>query len=324
MQTRRRTNFILGLVFLLVALAALLYALDVLPNGLYDVLLRAWPALLVLLGLSVFLGSRMRFGSLIALIVTAGLVGGVATYAFSTRAEQSRNDYTADVQQTVSAEVTLLRLSVTLGSSDLDIELSRAPAGQDRIIIGEFSGSSESRFEVEYLDEGASASLILTESLSQQFPLLENIGRGALSLQLPADLPLDVAVVGEQGRVRLDMSGLSVERMNLNLARGSALVTLPVYKPLGTPAGESLGTLAVGSGNLTLFVPSEISARLELERRAGLPQYDPNLYNSLFGDTVLEARGIDNAEIIVRYNVAVPNGEIRVQVPGQSQPSETP
>lgn len=323
MQTRRRTNFILGLVLLLVAVAALLYRLDVLPNGLYDVLLRAWPALLVLVGLSVFLSSRMRFGNVIALVVTGALVGGVATYAFSNRAEQSRDDYTTTIDQPIPEGVTLLRLSVTLGSSDLDIELTRAPLGSDPVIRGEFKGSVETVFYVQYQDDGASASLTLTESLSQQFPLLENIGRGALTLQLPPDLPLDVAVIGEQGRVRLDMSGLAVERMNLNLARGSALVTLPVYKPLGSPVGESLGTLAVGSGNLTLFVPSEIAARLDLDRRAGLPHYDPNLYNSLFGDTVLEARGIDNAEITVRYNVAVPNGEIRVQVPGQSSP-ETP
>lgn len=323
MQMRRRTNFILGLVLLLVAVAALLYRLDVLPNGLYDVLLRAWPALLVLLGLSVFLGSRTRFGGLIALVVTVGLVGGIASYAFSSRAEQSRDDYAVTIDQPIAEGITLLRLSVTVGSSDLDIELSRAPVGADPVIRGEFRGSIESAFTVDYVDEGASASLTLRETLSQQFPLLENIGRGALTLQLPADLPLDVAVVGEQGQVRLDMSGLSVERMNLNLARGSALVTLPVYNPLGSPTGESLGTLAVGSGNLTLFVPSEIAARLELDRRAGLPHYDPNLYNSLFGDTVLEARGIDNAQIVVRYNVAVPNGEIRVQVPGQAQP-ETP
>ena len=309
---RRRTNFVWGLVLLAVALVVLLQALQILPPGIYDLIVRAWPALLVLAGLWVFLRSRITFGAGIALILSLVLAGGVAAYAFSTRTSQQREDNRQPIEQTVSDGVTLLSLSVSTLTTDVELLRSLNPA---RVVTGEYLGSTENNIQVAYSEESGSARLSLVEQQANAFPMLENIGRGSLRVELPADLGLDVEVVGANGTVRLSMSGLAVERLNLNLQQGNALITLPVYQPLGSSPDSSLGTLAARGGDLTLFVPPEVAARFEIESGSGEPVYDASIYNALFDNTVLEARNFDSAEIVMRYTLVVPRGRVRLEVP---------
>lgn len=309
---RRRTNLVWGLVLLAVALMLILQTLQLLPGGVYDLIVRAWPALLILAGLTVFLNSRVSFGAGIALVISVTLAGGVAAYAFSTRSAQQREDHQQPVEQIVGSGVTLLSLQLTTLTTDVELLRSLNP---ERVITGDYVGSSENSVQVAYAEEGASATLSLVEQQANQFPMLENIGRGALRLELPADLPLDVVVVGGRGTVRLNMSGMAVERLNLNWQQGNALVTLPVYQPLGSPPETPLGTLAVRGGDLTLFVPPDVAARFEIEGGGSEPIYDPTVYNALFDNTVLEARNIDVADIVMRYTLIVPNGRVRLEVP---------
>ncbi|MBZ0296868.1 MAG: hypothetical protein K8L99_30180 [Anaerolineae bacterium] len=312
MRTRRRTNLVWGLLLVALALVVVLHALGNVPEGIYDLFLRAWPVLLVFAGLSIFLRPRMALGNWLALVISVALVVGVSAMAFNARVTQQRDDYQEPVAQVVSPEVTLLRLRLDMQTADIEI----LPATiADRQINGLFSGSVESDLETTYSQEGASATLSLVESQSSAYPLLENVGRGTLRLELPPGLPLDVEIQGDSGDVLLNTSGLSIERMNLDLQEGDALVTLPAYEPLGSQGSESLGTLAVRNGDITLSIPPEVGARLELNRGgSGIePEYDPAVYNFLVGD-VLEARNIENAGITARYTVTAPRGRIRVQV----------
>jgi hypothetical protein len=315
MRVRRRTNLLWGLALLAVAVVVTLKALDIIPASIFDLLARAWPALLVLAGLSIILRTRVPLGSLLALIVTVALAGGVTAYAFSARATQQREDYQEPVLQNIGPNVTLLRVQIrTLAT---DVELLRR-VGADRVVSGQFTGSPESKVEVTYNETDVAAELIVTEQQVNQFPMLETMGRGVLRLELPPDLPVDIELLGTDGAVTLNMNGLAVERMNLDLQRGNALVTLPVYDPLGSGPGDSLGTLAVREGDITLFIDPQVAARLELNRSgSGInPVFDANIYNYLVGD-VLEARSIETAEIVMRYTITAPRGLITVREPLQ-------
>jgi hypothetical protein len=182
MRTQRRTNFIWGIVLLALALAVTLHALQLIPDGIYDLITRAWPALLVLAGLTIFLRPRITFGSGIALLASAGLVTVVVTTAFSTRATQQREDYHQPLEQTVSPNVTLLRLRLTTLTTEVEL---LPTLNTQRVISGEFVGSTENTVQVNYSEEDTSATLSLVEKQASPFPLLENIGRGTLRLELP-------------------------------------------------------------------------------------------------------------------------------------------
>lgn len=312
MRTRRRTNLLLGFVVLLVALIALAQALGWLPPQLFDIALRAWPALLVLAGLALFLRGRVPFSGLIAIILTVALVGGVTAYAFSSRSQQQRSDYREVIAQSIAPNLGLLRVRVSTRATDVELLRSVTP----NTVAGEFTGSTESHLSVDYEDLGdGSATLTLTEAPRDPLPLLEAVGRGTLRLELPSGVPLDVEILAADGDVALNMGETYVERLNLDLARGDALVTLPDYRPVTSEQGQPQGTLAVRDGAITLVVPSSIAARLELDRGgSGLePEYDPALYNFLF-NRVLESRTIELADTIVAYTVVAPRGRIRLEV----------
>ena len=55
MRVRRRTNLLWGVVLFAASLTLLLHALGQIPVGIYDIINRSWPALLVLAGLSIVL-----------------------------------------------------------------------------------------------------------------------------------------------------------------------------------------------------------------------------------------------------------------------------
>lgn len=311
MKVNRRTNLLWGLIALAVAIIVLLRALDVIPAGIADIISRSWPLLLVLAGLSILLRERLRFGSFITLIVGSLLVAGVITVAFSSRATQIRGDYQNTINQSVAPEINLLRVQITTLATDVEIVRSL----QTRAISGQFIGSSESLIESQYTEPGdGAADLSISETQPNQFPLLEAIGRGTFRLELPAEIPLDVEFRGSDGTLTLNMSGLSLERLNMDLTKGDAVVSLPDYQPLGSSGDAILGTFVVREGDVTVRVPGTVAARLELNRGGSpfQPAYDTGLYNYLVGD-ILEARNFDSADIKVRYALTAPRGQITVE-----------
>jgi hypothetical protein len=315
MRVQRRTSPLWGLVILVLAGVWLARALGYIPDGVFDALVRAWPGLLVLAGLSFLLRDRVPLGGLIALVASGILVIGVASAAFNTRAAQQRTDFTQPIEQPLPPELTLLRLRVE--GLTTDVEFIRALDPTSRV-TGAYIGSSENQVEVTFeAADDNSGTLTLRETQVGGFPSLNAVGRGSMRLELPNNLPLDIDYVGGDGDVTFNLNGLLLERLNVNVASGDVLVTLPEYRPLFSQPGARMGTLTTRGGSLALFVPAGVAARLELNRESsGIePQYDPTVYNYLVGD-VLEARSIETAPIAVTYVLTVPRGLIRVEAAG--------
>ncbi len=311
-----RRNILAGLVALIIPLVWLGHSLDLVVPGIFDQFVRAWPVLLVITGLIVLLKRRVPFAEVIAVLVAGVLVVGVSRQAFSTRIEQQRDDQRVPIEATVSDGVVLLRVLMQTLATDVEITLTAIDAAPNAI-SGEFVGSLESTFSVSYL-EGTDnvGELTISEVQTNPYPMLEAVGRGNLLLELPPDVPVDVQLEGINGNIFLNMTGISLERMNLDLIDGQAVVTLPVRAPEFSEPTETLGTLAARNGDMTVRVPDEIAARFELLRGTGSPDpvYDPAVYNFLVGD-VLEARDIDGAAIVQRYTLDVPRGLVTINVP---------
>lgn len=317
MKTQRRTNFLLGLIVLAVAIVIILRAFNLIPAGIDDLLNRSWPTLLVIGGLSVFLRERMRFGSLLALVAGLALVGGLTAASFSARSTQERDDYQESIAQPIGDGISLLRVEIKLLATRIEL-LRSLQSGQ---VAGQFVGSSESLLQSDYTEAGdGTAQLTITETRPNQFPLLEAVGRGSFRLEFPAGVPLDVSVIGAEGTVSLNMSGLSLERLNLDLFKGDAVVSLPEYKPLGSAPDAVLGALVARDGNMTVLVPPTIAARLELNRGgSGIePQFDSTVYNPLVAgsDIALETRNFDTFDTKLKYVITIPRGLLTVQAAG--------
>lgn len=292
-----------------VALALVLHALDLIPVGIFDIITRAWPVLLVLGGLSVFLRERVPFGSFLALLLSGVLVGGVVVAAFASRATEERADYQETIAQSIGDEITLLEISIETLATDVEILRSL-----NQTISGQFTGSTESHLQVEYSEaEDGRGIFRLIETQPNQFPLLEALGRGKLRLEIPGDMPLDLAYRGGSGSAIFTLSGLSLERLGITQNRGDILVTLPAYAPLSPTAAQQPSILIAREGNVSVFVPQEAAARFELDRGGSgiTPQFDDALYNYLVGD-VLEAKAYAAADIRMNFAITAPRGVIQI------------
>lgn len=312
MRVPRRTNFLWGLIALAVAVLILLNSLNIIPPGIADLLGRAWPTLLVIAGLSIFLRDRLRIGELVALLVGVGLVGAMAAASFSSRTAQPRDDYQQTLDEPVGESITLLRVQLRL--LDTDVEIVRTLQG--RSALGQFTGSRESLVNIQYAEaDDGTASLTVDETRPNAFPLLDAVGRGSFRLELPADVPLDVSFEGLNGALTLNLSGLALERLNFDLHQGSAIVNLPEYRPLNPRSQDGQGVFVVRDGSITIRVPQTVAARLTLNRGGSgfQPVYDALVYNYLAND-ILEARNFDAAEIQLRYGVTAPRGTITLEV----------
>ena len=278
---RPRGAFTLPLLALSLPLALLFWRSGALSSGLTDVLERAVPAPLLLLGLRALARgchpgrNRVIVANALALGGTGALCAIIAALAFA-RHDARLGDNTreqAALTYALPADLRLLRVDLSAIASDIIVERALAPLPQ---ISGTYVGAANLMLTLECnsahcADDGrlparadGTADLHIRESQREPFPPLQARGRGELRLQLPADAPLDLLVRSRAGEIILSLGGLKLERLNVELARGDALVSLPHYAPLGTPKGEALGGITLVEGDLTLRLPAGLDARFVL------------------------------------------------------------
>lgn len=314
MGVRARRDLLLALLPLAVAIVVMLAAFDIIPAGLADLLQRAWPGLFVAGGLALLLRGRIPLASLIAVILTSSLVGGIAFAAYTMRADEPRTDQQITIEQEIDDDITLVVVNVSV--LDTDVTIVRG-TGDTLEVGGQFVGSTETQINQTSSDAVATTLEFFVEEVpSNQFPLLEAVGRGSLSLELPADIGIAVNLVVNEGEVTLNLSDLQLERLTLQLDRGDALITLPEYQPRSLDPEERPGEIAVDSGDVTIFVPDSVDARVAFDRRgSGIqPERDAAYIQAVDGVDGVLRRDVENADVRVFYNVLVPDGLLRLEV----------
>jgi phage shock protein PspC (stress-responsive transcriptional regulator) len=315
-------NIALGIVAVAVPVASLLQMTNALQAGYADILLRAWPAVLIFLGLAIALRYRMRFGSWLALLLSAGLVIGLASYAFSSRVNVVREENQMSIAVPTEEEHGLAAISpnittLVVGVNSLDTDISIALASDaSRVISGEFKGSRNSEISLNYSEEGAVATFVLTESQAASFPRLEDVGRGSLALNIPPNIAVVVRFVGLSGTANFDMGALMLEELSLRLSNGNVVVTLPDYQPVTASNGEWF----VENGNLTALTGDELGVRFALsESQHSRPvegeAFDALRFQLLFegGDYVIETRQFESADYRMSFRVNVLGGSFVVE-----------
>jgi hypothetical protein len=311
MRVQRRTNLIFGAVLFASVLLTVANTLNLLPPGVFELALRAAPALLILAGVYFILRDRVPLSALIALIIAAAAAGVIGVTAYNDRAGRLSNITQQTIDETVSADITLLRIDVAALATEIELNTRVVPG---RALSGTFAGAAANRIDVQYAENtDNTGNLTVRETQREGFPDLLDVGRGTLRVELPPDIPLDVQIVGENGAVTLNMSGLALERLNVQAGSGGVVITLPDYDPLFSQPSDTLGEITVANGDLTIFIPRAVSGQFDLAI-AGEPEYDPAIYN-LLANGVLEARDLVIADQVVRYTLIVPRGRTRIEAP---------
>lgn len=314
----RRGNITLGLVAVIIPTVFLLGALDILSGGLYDIALRSWPAVLIFFGLSIVLRYRVPFGSWLALFISVALVMGITAYAYNSRVDTKRDDNQVTIDETVSTDITTLQVNVNTRDTDVRLQVSN----EARTITGQFRGSNNSQVNISYQEDASIATFTLQETVANEFPRLEDIGRSDLVLQIPADIAVAVAFEGDRGTMTFDMAALNLERLGLSVTEGDVLVTMPQYNPLSPSVRDNPGTWTLFNGNLRVIVAETVGTRFMLNRssnnepRPGQTHDDLIYRVELAGDDyMLISRQYDALAIQVDTHINLYNGTLSIEQP---------
>ena len=215
---------------------------------------RYWPALLILIGLDLLVGRRSQLGRLIVVLLTLVVLGvcvGLILRApgpvtggaeVDTISEPLQGAERASLRvESVAGKLTITKLddSSSLIEGTLDLASSRKPTWKvDRT-------SDQVSMQLAY-QEGTSFSIGWGRSDSWDLRLSPAVV-WALTANLAA------------GEGRLDLTGLDLDTLSVELGAGKYQVTLP------DKVGGKV-SIKGGAGGLVLEIPSKLAARLDVQR----------------------------------------------------------
>lgn len=312
--TGRTQNIAIALVFLAIPAIFLLDSYEVLQAGVLDILKRSAPLVLIFPGLAIALRYRVRFGSWIALALSIALVAGLASYAYSSRVDVVSSDNQIEHSAELSERITALLIDIRTFDTDVRLTVNDTQG----LIEANFSGSNNTDIQFDYSEDGEAALVSLHENTLSEFPLLQDIGRGELTIEVPPDIAVGITVSGEHAEVlSLDMGQLNLERLSFTLEEGDVLVRLPLYQPLSPGVVDSNGTWDVQNGNLRLITPDELGLRLSFERASNAEpsNFDDLIYQLLLegSDIILASRQYDNLDAGMQFRVDISGGQFTLE-----------
>jgi hypothetical protein len=295
-----RFSIVWPLLIIAAAVVWGMYLIGSLPVTLVDLIERSWPVLLVLVGLMLLLGRRVRFGNVISIVVCAVLVGGVLTTAYSQQASKFRTENRKPFNQPIDPGVTNVKIIANTLITEVEIALDKS---SKPTISGEFVGSRESLVTSDYQVDGSTGTFTLVETQSNAIPSLESVGRGKLTLRLPVGVTIDqISITGRDGSLSFDAVDATIK--NLSIAMGGDLnVKLP-------GKGSLIGDLKTERGSVVLQIPGSIAADIALHG-GGADNLEYNRADyTLSAEKVLVSRRAADAQMQISVNAP---GKITVQ-----------
>ena len=271
-MTAARRNFLWPLLIVALGAAWLLISMDAVSEAVGDLLRRAWPALLVLLGLealvgrrSLAIGSRRLPANMLTLLVVLVALCVVVARAYQKQGDSVRSDNVRVFDETLPEDIRQVEVTASLRRTALTV--GAAEAGS-RTLAARYAGSRDSTVTMDWETQAATGTLAISEVGSGSIPRLADYGRATIDVALPDKTPIPLLrLESEAGDGTLDLLALQIQRLEATLSDGSLVVTLP--------SGEALnGRLEVRGGDLELRVPRGVPLTLSLAEGSGEPSYD--------------------------------------------------
>lgn len=298
-MTQSRSNLIWPVLIIGVGIIMLLISANVIPEAIGDLLVRSWPALLIIFGLNILLSQRFPIANWLVLFFSVGLVVVVANVAYGQRSSEYRTDYRELRQDVVPPEVEQLVLIIDVR----DTRATISPASESRQIVAQFEGSNESDVDIDVEIQGSTATITISEDRPGVLPRLQHVGRGTLNVFVPADVPIEaIDYVAGDGSVTADFMGLNIGSINMLIQRGNMRLCLPRQ---GIVLQD---TITIESGDLEVVVPPDTPLSFDMGGESQEVEYQPPSteadYLFLVGG-ILETRLAENEthRILLNMNI---------------------
>jgi len=293
---RRRPSLIGPLILITLGILLLLANLGMLPFSFWEIAIRFWPLLLILIGLEIIVGRHSVIGSIIVLLLWLALVVGVLWLALT---------FTQGASFLTTGATTSEQFAEPLGdikgaTVELNIGVSTAyvtALGSDtaNLAEGTFRYGQGARVVKTYNVVGSEWRLALREEGNPAAWFA--VGSSRWDIALYPQVPLALRVNGGAGRLSLDLAALNVSSLNIDAGVGSLTVTTP-------KAGMMTMRVNGGVGSAAITIPQGVAARIRVQSGLGNIRVDDARFPK-FGDTYQSA---DYASASNKIDVEVNGG----------------
>jgi hypothetical protein len=265
-QRRRVPSFFWPIVLIGGGVLLLLSNLGYISSTTWNVLLRLWPVLLIALGIELLFGRRSTAGAVISGLLILILLGGVIGAVFFVQQIPMLSGLA------VLPEWRTEQIEYPLGSiqqATVNIDWSSLPGtvrvleGSANLIEGRIAYRGDLVFDVRVRGNQADVEIDqrFTGVWFGPLDVLRDADRRWV-LGLSPNVGLDLRVNGGSGPSTLDLLGLQLNALDVDVGSGSIDLSLP--------AGVTFNaTIDGGSGPLTVVVPSGTGVRVVLDSGSG-------------------------------------------------------
>ena len=279
-----------GTVFLLSNLGYL--AMDV-----WQMALRLWPLLIIAIGFDVLIGRRSLLASLAGLVLILALLVG-ALWLTGVRVEQVQALPSETIRQELQG-AQRARLDLEPGAGGLRLSaLSETGA----LLSGTVKPAVGQRVRDNLSRQGDMVTYTL-QSRGATISIPGDRGRWNWVLGVTPAVPLDLKVAMGAGEMEVDLTGLNLSDLKIDMAVGSATVTLPAQ-------GNFKGSVKSAIGEIVILVPSGMAVRIRADAGLSSVNVPPGYQNQ---DKIYTSPGYDGAQNRVDLEVGQAIGSISVQ-----------
>lgn len=335
----RHTPSLFGPIILIaLGVGFLLANLGLLPAINWAIVARLWPLFLILWGVNLLARQAPRpWGALLSALVGLAAVAGFVYLIFFGASLPWVQNLSSPTQ--VVRQQTLTFAPEGVDSADIELhfdrfasELTPLDAGDPNLIKGVVSYVGDLTFETE--QSGSDARVDLSTH-SQDWWFLNPANwttftdRDKWRLELARDVTLDLTLVGGSGSLFVDLTGLTVEKLDVNGSSGSLSLTLAEGNYDSAIEGGS-GSMNItlpargrpdiklqgGSGSVTLRLPTTTEARVVVERGSGSFSANGRLERVQEGDQeIWETAGYAGATNRILLTLDGGSGSLTVSAP---------
>lgn len=247
----RRINILGPVLLIAMGTILLLNTLGILEWSVWWTLLRLWPILLIAAGLDLLLGRYSIWGSLLAAVLVLAVLAGALWLTLDGRLGAAGLDAQPIRQALDGANQAEVLLEPGVGSLRLEALPESADLIQGTIHLAEGEEIAE---DVTTSGDGIRYELRTLKD-SWMVPFGDWNAQRAWELGLTPGASLDLAANLGVGEARLDLAGLDLTHLRVEVGLGRIEITLPAQ-------GRFDATLESGMGQIVLRVPQSMEVRV--------------------------------------------------------------
>jgi hypothetical protein len=243
-----------GIVFLL-------NNLGMLDWSIWLTLLQLWPVLLIAAGLDILVGRKSMLGSAIIALLLVGFLALTVTGAIHppTVAAGSVVERTEEVRFALDGAE---RADITVNFGTGRLTLGALPADSGDLLTGALDLSRDEQLQQSHSVDGGRARVSLMSNNTWTAGVSMAHDGKQWELAMNRDVPVALSLDAGVGESDLDLSQLTLNRLDINGGVGDVTVKLPA-------TGRFDVELDGGVGKITVIVPEALAARVRIDGGLG-------------------------------------------------------